>query len=72
MGHDPPLLSLHVYFPISQIFSSISSMRQENTFNTIKNQLTDTKNKVTAQLPSRPNPSYLSFQITPGKGMSQI
>jgi hypothetical protein len=47
-------------------------MRQENIFNMIKNQLTDTKNKVTAQLSSRPNPSYLPFQITPGKGMHQI
>jgi hypothetical protein len=46
-------------------------MRQENTFKMIKNQLTDTKNKVNAQLSSRPNPPYLPFKITPGKGTPQ-
>ena len=47
-------------------------MRQENTFKIIENLRTDTKNRVSAQLLSRPTPSYLPFQITPGKETPQI
>lgn len=47
-------------------------MQQENAFKVIKNQWTDTKNKVTAQIPSRPYPFICLFKLHPEKECSSL